>query len=119
MTGDIFEENLFLSRRIAKVNEESRTHVTLQIFHLGLMAWTKATSDQITIFEQSTTAQFLGCFDRDQTMMEVLQGFGEITVTGENDQRGERDCRRKTKLLDGRTVEQIEDVHQRIKQDLK
>ena len=119
MAGDIFEENLFLNGRIAEVDEESRTHVALQIFHLGLMARAKATRDQITVFEQSTSAEFFRGFDRDQTVVEMLQGFGEVPVAGENDQRGKRDGRGETKLLDGRAVEQIEDVQQGIEQDLK
>ena len=83
------------------------------------MTRTKATSNEITVFEQSTASEFLGCFDGDQTMMEMLQGFGEVPVTRENDERWKRDRRRQAKLLDGRTVEQIEDVQQRIEQDLK
>ena len=72
MAGDVFEEDLFLCERVAEIDEESRAHVTLQVFHLRWIAWPKAACDKIAVLQQATATQFFRCTNGNEPMMEVF-----------------------------------------------
>ena len=76
---------------VAKIDEKPRTHVLLDRVHFGGVTFgLVAAYDQITVFEQTTAAYFLGTPRRDQFGIEMVQSFAEFAVLGLGQNRWEK-----------------------------
>lgn len=69
-----------LLTHIRKVYEESRAHVALQQFHLGVRSCTETPNQQVAVLQQAPAAYLLGAPRADEALAQVIEGSGEVTI---------------------------------------